>query len=148
MILINKADGDNRARAEESRLEQETALHYTRTPTSLWKTEVGLCSAKTGEGIDRAWNRIEDFYRQLEPKGIIAARRSEQSLEWLGESVQEGLRQRFYQKERVRAELPAVRESVMRGELSVPAATQRLLAAAEEQVTQSMNESPHYDKEN
>jgi len=129
MILINKADEDNRLRAEQARLEQETALHYTQPSGSAWKTEVGLCSARTGEGISGAWERIESFYQQLEPKGIIAARRRQQLLDWLAESVLDGLRQRFYRNTRVQAELPAARDAVARGELTVPAATQRLLAA-------------------
>ncbi len=145
MILINKADGDNRLRAEQSRLEQETALHYTQPSTSGWQTEVELCSAKTGEGIARAWERVEFFYQQLEPKGIIAARRRQQSLEWLAESVQEGLRQRFYQNPRVQAELPAVREAILRGELTVPGATQTLLAAEAGTISQTTNKSPPHD---
>jgi LAO/AO transport system kinase len=145
LILINKADGENRLRAEQSRLEQETALHYTQPSTSAWKTEVELCSAKTGEGIARAWEKMECFYHQLEPKGIIAARRRQQSLEWLAESVQDGLRQRFYQNARVQAEWPAVREAVLRGELTVPGATQTLLAAEAETIAQTTHKSPQHD---
>jgi LAO/AO transport system kinase len=104
-----------------------------------------LCSAKTGEGIARAWERVEFFYQQLEPKGIIAARRRQQSLEWLAESVQEGLRQRFYQNPRVQAELPAVREAILRGELTVPGATQTLLAAEAGTISQTTNKSPPHD---
>jgi len=75
LILINKADGENRLRTEEARLEQETALHYSQPATSAWQTAVKLCSARTGEGIPDAWELTETFYRQLEPKGIITARR-------------------------------------------------------------------------
>ena len=148
LILINKADGENRLRAEQSRMEQETALHYTQPPTATWKTEVGLCSAKTGEGISRAWERIELFYQQLEPRGILAARRRQQLLEWLDESVQDGLRQRFYQNPRVQAELPAVRDAVLRGELTVPGATQTLLAAEAGTPSETTKESPLYDQKN
>ena len=148
MILINKADGDNRLRAEQSRLEQATALHYTQPPTSAWKTEVELCSALTGEGISRAWERIEFFYQLLEPKGIVAARRRQQLLEWLSETVQDGLQRRFYQNPRVQAELSAVREAILRGELSVPTAAQTLLAAEVESISQTTNESQQYDQKN
>jgi LAO/AO transport system kinase len=148
LILINKADGDNRLRAEQSRQEQANALHYTQPPTSAWKTEVELCSAQTGEGIAQAWEHIETFYQQLEPKGIIAARRRQQSLDWLAQSVQEGLRQRFYQNPRVQSELSAVREAVLRGELTVPGATQLLLAAEAGTISPTLNESPQHDSKN
>ena len=38
---INKADGDNRLRAEQARAEQDAALHYLQPATPGWKTEVG-----------------------------------------------------------------------------------------------------------
>ena len=148
MILINKADGDNRLRAEQARMEQETALHYTRPATSAWKTEVGLCSAATGEGVASAWQRIESFYQQLQPQGIIASRRRLQLLEWLAESVQDALHQRFYHNPRVQAELPAVKDAILRGELTVPGATQTLLAAETGTLFQTTNESPQYDQKN
>ena len=91
-------------------------------------------------GLPHAWNRMELFYQQLEPKGVIAARRRQQLLDWLGESLQEGLRKRFYQNLGVRAKMPAVRDAVLRGELTVAAATQTLLAAE--------TKSPHYDSKN
>jgi len=146
MILINKADGNGRLSAEQARLEQETALHYTQPSTSAWKTEVGLCSAQTGEGIPRVWERIEFFYQQLEPKGLIAARRRRQLLDWLGQSVQDGLRKRFDQNPRVQAELPAVQDAVLRGELTVAGATQSLLAAEAASTPQTTKESPPYDQ--
>jgi LAO/AO transport system kinase len=37
-LLINKADGDNRTRAEQARVEQDAALHYLRPATPGWKT--------------------------------------------------------------------------------------------------------------
>jgi LAO/AO transport system kinase len=148
LILINKAEGENRLSAEQARMEQETALHYTQPPTAAWKTEVALCSAKTGEGISSAWERIEHFYQQLEPRGILAARRRQQLLEWLNESVQDGLRQRFYQNPRVQAELPAVRDAVLRGELTVPGATETLLAAEAGTMSETSKESPRYDQKN
>jgi LAO/AO transport system kinase len=51
-VLINKADDDNRLRAEQARVEQDAALHYLQSATpGGWKTKVALCSARTGEGV-------------------------------------------------------------------------------------------------
>ena len=58
--------------------------------TPGWKTEVELCSALTGEGVHRIWERVELFYRVLDEKGIIAKRRQEQALDWLERTVQRG----------------------------------------------------------
>jgi LAO/AO transport system kinase len=127
MILINKADGDNRMRAEQARAEQETALHYAAPATTGWQTEVRLCSAQTGDGIAAAWERIVFFYEQLGPKGVIAARRKVQMLDWLSDAVREELRRKFYDDPAVRARLPEAQAAVVRGEVTVRQAAQGLL---------------------
>jgi len=37
LVLINKADGDNRLRAEHARADQDSALHYLQPATPGWK---------------------------------------------------------------------------------------------------------------
>ncbi len=128
-VLINKAEGDNRLRAQEARLEQEAALHYSASATPGWQTQVGLCSGLTGDGIPEAWERIEQFYRELEPKGTIARRRQQQTLDWLGDLVYSELRRRFDHDQKVITRLPAIRESLLSGRLTALSAARELLAA-------------------
>jgi LAO/AO transport system kinase len=126
-VLINKADGDNRIRAEQARLEQAAAVHCLQAATPGWQTEVGLCSGLTGEGISEIWNRIRQFYSDLEPKGVLAQRRRQQLLDWLVDLVQEELHRRFYRDPLVSKQLPAVREAVLKGETTVAQAAETLL---------------------
>lgn len=128
-VLINKADGENRLAAERARLEQDAALRCLLPATNGWKTEVGLCSAQSGDGITDAWKRIEAFYGELEPKGVIAARRRQQMLDWLADLVRDGLQRDFYDDPRVQAELPQVRRAVVRGDMTAVQAAATLLAA-------------------
>jgi LAO/AO transport system kinase len=126
-VLINKADGDNRQRAEQTRADQDAALHYAQPATPGWKTEVSLCSAQTGEGVPEAWELIEKFYAELEPKGVLAKRREQQAGEWLSDLIREELQRRFYQDARVKARLPGLQESVLRGEVTAVQAARMLL---------------------
>lgn len=128
MILINKADGDNRLRAEQARAEQEAALRGIQLATADWKTEIGLSSALTGEGIPQLWERIEQFFRDLEPKGVISRRRQQQSLEWLSDLVHEELRRRFYRDPLIKERLPAVQSALLRGEITAVSAARELVA--------------------
>jgi LAO/AO transport system kinase len=129
LILINKAEGENRPRAELARADQNTALHYLQAATPGWKTEAALCSGLTGEGVPEAWQQIERFYSELEPKGVIARRRRQQALDWLTDLIQDELRRRFYQDPRVAEELPALQSALLRGELTAVQAAVKLLAA-------------------
>jgi LAO/AO transport system kinase len=129
LVLINKADGDNRARAELARAEQDATLHYLQPVTPDWKTEVRLSSGLTGEGVPETWQTIERFYRELEPKGVIARRRQQQALDWLADLIQDELKRRFYQDPRVAEQLPSTQGALLRGELTAVQAAKQLLAA-------------------
>jgi LAO/AO transport system kinase len=131
-VLINKADGDNRARAEQTRAEQDAALHYAQPATPGWKTDVSLCSARTGEGVPEAWQRVEKFYAELEPKGIIAKRREQQTGQWLSDLINEELQRRFYQNPRVQSRLPGLEESVRTGKMTAVQAARVLLNEQDE----------------
>jgi LAO/AO transport system kinase len=127
-VLINKADGENRQRAEQARLEQQAALSFLQPATPGWKAEAALCSARTGEGVPQVWERMERFFRELEPKGVIASRRQQQTVEWLTDLIRDELQRRFDHHPRVQARLPGLRESLLRGEITAVSAARLLLA--------------------
>ncbi len=128
-ILINKADGENQMPARQARMEQQAALQCLRPATEGWRTEVNLCSARTGQGVTEAWQRVESFYGVMEPRGIIRARRSQQMLEWLEAIVADRLRRDFYDDPRVTQALPGLREALLGGELTAVQAAESLFAA-------------------
>ncbi len=128
-VLINKADGANRMLAEQSRAEYAAALHYLAAATPPWRTEVGICSALTGEGVGEAWATVERFFAQLEPAGVIQRQRDEQALAWLEALVHEELHRRFFSDPTVKRRLARVREGVVRGESTVVAAAHALFGA-------------------
>jgi LAO/AO transport system kinase len=142
-ILVNKADGGDRQRAEQARLEQQAALSCLQPATPGWKTEAALCSARTGEGVPEVWQRIERFFRELEPKGVIAKRRQQQAVDWLTDLIRDELQRRFDQHPRVQARWPGLRESLLRGEITAVAAARLLLADFD-----GSPENPDYDHKN
>jgi len=132
LVLINKADGENRLRAEHARADQDAALHYTQPATPGWKTEVSLVSGLTGEGLPQVWERIEKFFTELEPKDVIAKRRQQQTLEWLDDLIHDELRRRFDRDPRVIGKLPELRAALLQGGMTAVRAAQILLAAHSE----------------
>jgi LAO/AO transport system kinase len=142
-ILVNKADGENRTRAEQARLDQQASLACLLPATPGWKTEARLCSALTGEGIPEVWLRIEQFYAAMDPKGVIAKRRQQQAADWLDDLIHDGLQRRFDRSQRVRARFPGLREAVLRGETTAVAAAAELLAAFDRN-----QENTDYDHKN
>jgi LAO/AO transport system kinase len=126
-VFINKADGENRGRADQARAEQEAATHHLQAFTPGWKLRVGLCSAVTGQGLPEIWNVIEKFYADLQPRGVLERQRRQQMLDWLNDLAFDELRRRFQRDERVKTQLPIYQQALLRGEITAVNAAKALL---------------------
>lgn len=131
-IIINKADGDNKIRAQLARSEYNRALHYMAPATEGWSTRATTCSALTGEGIADIWTVIQQYRTQTTESGVFQQRRRTQTRDWVHTMVEEHLRQRFFSHQGVATLLPELERAVMDGDMPVTTAVRRLLAAFEE----------------
>lgn len=126
-ILINKADGDNRARADAARQEYAGALHYLTPARPDWQAPVATCSALTGEGVPEAWSVVEAFREATGATGSLEAQRREQTLGWVRQMVDEHLRASFHAHPAVRQALPDLERQVAEGRIPPTAAVTRLI---------------------
>ncbi|MFZ5927407.1 MAG: methylmalonyl Co-A mutase-associated GTPase MeaB [Acidobacteriota bacterium] len=126
-IAVNKADGDNRARAERARAEYASALHLFPPAPGGWTPRVLACSALAGENIHELWELVLEHRALTKANGYFQERRREQALEWMQELVRDGLAEMFERDPRVAARLPRLREEVRRGHISSFAAARQLL---------------------
>lgn len=103
-IVINKADGDNVQRVNQTRTELLQAVHYV-SPTGWgWRTEILTCSALNKNGIDNAWALIEKYHSAAESSGFFATNRRTQHIAWMNECIDRLLRQYFLSATRERRE--------------------------------------------
>ncbi len=130
VLTVNKADGDNRARAEAARREFSRALHYLAGPDGAWQQPVLTCSAVTGEGIAKVWETVEKFFAHGRQSGAFAGRRRSQAIAWLESLVAEGLREAFAGQRGVAALRAQLESQVGAGLLPAPVAARRLLGVA------------------
>jgi LAO/AO transport system kinase len=127
-IAINKADGDNKARADRARVEYAGALRLFPAPASGWTPQVVTCSAMTGEGVGEIWSMILEHRSALETTGYLARLRSRQALDWMRELVALGLEREFQSDRDVKRTLPSLEEAVREGRATPFAASRELLA--------------------
>lgn len=130
VLAVNKADGENRARAEAARREFSRALHYLSGPAGAWPQQVLACSSVTGEGVAAVWATVEKFFAHGHQHGAFAARRRDQAIAWLESLVDEGLRDAFAARQGVAALRAQLESQVGAGIMPAPVAAVRLLAAA------------------
>ncbi|SLN77695.1 methylmalonyl Co-A mutase-associated GTPase MeaB [Oceanibacterium hippocampi] len=129
MIAVNKADGDNRRRAQAAALDFRRALHVLKPASPNWSPPVLLCSALEGEGLEAIWDGINDHAAALGGSGELAARRQDQQLRWMWSLVEERLTMALKAAPDVAALLPETEREVREGRLSPGIAADRLLAA-------------------
>lgn len=130
LLIVNKADGENRKRAELACAEFSRALHYLDTPDGGWPVRVVVCSARTGEGVADIWAKVQAYYEYARGSGQLMDTRRSQNLAWMNELVQQALRDRFETSPAVRSNRPAIESAVARGVMPPALAALRLLELA------------------
>ena len=94
-----------------------------------WHPQVIQISALLGQGVDRFWTAVTQFRTLQTANGRLAARRQQQSLAWMWERIDAGLKQAFRQDPQVRERLPLLEQQVTAGQVAASTAARSLLAA-------------------
>jgi len=131
VLVVNKADGENLARAEATRMEFAQALHYLAAAEGTWQPPVLTCSAATGAGVAETWTAVQNFFAHAQGSGAWADRRRAQALAWLHSLVEHELREQFWSHPAVQAARAGMEEAVVAGKISASAAAQQLLWTAQ-----------------
>jgi LAO/AO transport system kinase len=129
LLVVNKADGENRARAEALRADCERLLPLLRPATPGWTPPVRLCSASTGDGVEAIWGEVERFQAGARASGALEDRRRAQRLEWMDAAAKEQVLRAFFGRPEVAARLQALRAGVLAGTIPVTRAVQELVGA-------------------
>ena len=143
LLVVNKADGENRARAEAMRADCERLLHLLRPATPGWTPPVWLCSAVAGEGIEAIWSDVERFATAARESGAFEDRRRSQRLEWMDAAAKEQVLRAFFGRPEVAARLQALRAGVLAGTVPVTRAVQELVGAVTQGDEAGASQLPH-----
>ncbi|MFZ7945165.1 methylmalonyl Co-A mutase-associated GTPase MeaB [Neobacillus sp. 19] len=125
-ILIHKADGENKLKAEQTRKEYNRILHFLQPATKGWATKAYTCSSMTHEGISEIWEIIQSFEQTGKSTGVFDNRRKIQAREWLYSMISDQLQFYFYHHTGVKNELPKLENEVIAGETTVATAVETL----------------------
>jgi LAO/AO transport system kinase len=130
IIAVNKADGDNAARAKAAAAEYLAALQILTPPGAAWRPPVLLVSGLADQGLDLLWEKVL-AHRDLQLRtGAFARKRAAQQVRWMWTMVQDRLHARLRRGPAVRAQLPRIEAAVAEGRLAPTAAADEILALA------------------
>jgi len=137
LVVINKADIDAIA-AQRAQLQITSAMQllgmFSGYVESNWHPKAIQLSALKEEGVEAFWAEVQDFKARQTANGKFAARRQQQSLSWMWERIDAGLKQAFKQHPAVSRLLPELTMQVASGQVPASTAARHLLAAQSNQV--------------
>jgi len=115
MLVITKADGDNKNAATRAKSQYKHALHLFPANESNWIVPVEICSALDNKGIESIWTTIEEFIKHTTSNGFFKNNRSQQNTAWLHQTIEEYLKRDFYRNELMKNQLVDLEKQVANG---------------------------------
>jgi len=91
LLIIHKADGENRTKADQAKAEVKSAIRLFPTPPSGWLPEVQTLSSIEKTGFDKLFLKLERFFNHSINKGFFEFNRKEQSLAWMKDALGDSL---------------------------------------------------------
>ena len=95
-IVVNKSDGDNIKKAQQTRQDYVNALHMFPPASSGWIPQVHTCSALYKEGLEEIWQMIEEYESQTRKSGYFLKNRQNQNLQWMKDILDYQLKYDFF----------------------------------------------------
>ncbi len=126
-IAINKADGDNIAKAEEAAKIYASALEMLQPASPDWQPPVLTCSALEMTGIAEIWQTVLKFHKKFSSSGELAHKRQSQALDWLWSLIEDGLKDRFHNNPEIKRRLVQITRAVADGKTAPTHAADKLL---------------------
>lgn len=126
-IVINKCDGNNVDKCHIAATNFRNALHFFPAPESGWQPKVLCYSGFYGTGIKEVWDMIYEYFDFVKDNGYFEYRRNEQNKYWMYETINENLRNNFYNNSMIQQQMKEYEQRVLRGEKTSFAAANDLL---------------------
>lgn len=118
LIVINKADGDNRLRAEKAAAEFRNALHLFPPQQSGWVPEVITCSSVENRSIDKVWDTMSRYFNEMERSGWFEEKRKEQAVHAMHEAILDQLKHSFFNGEEMKKRRKSLEDQLREGKIT------------------------------
>lgn len=104
-IVINKADGENKQNAKIAKVEFNRALHLYPLKESNWQPKVLTASALQNIGIEEIETMIANYISLTKDNNYFDKKRNEQNKFWLLSTINQQLKDNFYQNPTIKKAL-------------------------------------------
>ncbi|MCL7754251.1 methylmalonyl Co-A mutase-associated GTPase MeaB [Polaribacter sp. Z022] len=126
-IVINKADGENEKNAKIAKVEFNRALHLYPLKESKWQPKVLTASALKNIGISEIEKMISEYILLTKENNYFNSKRNEQNKYWLLSTIEQQLKDNFYQNPIIKKALSAEIHNLENGKTTPFNAAKKLL---------------------
>jgi len=126
-IVINKADGDNEKNTKIAKVEFNRALNLYPIKESTWQPKVLTASALNNIGIEKIDKMIVDYISLTKKNNYFNKKRNAQNKYWLLATIEQQLKDDFYQKSIIKNALSKEISNLESGKTTPFNAAKRLL---------------------
>lgn len=126
-MAITKADGSNIEKAKAARGEYARALHLFPPSESGFIPQVLTCSSVNNAGIEEVYNMIDAYHRHTISNDYFHKKREQQNQHWLHQTIDDMLKQRFYDHPEIRKTLLQLEQELSKNQISPYKAATELL---------------------
>lgn len=127
IVAITKADRDNINAAKLTRSHFVNALQLFPAPSSGCRPKVFTCSALEGTGLMELWGSVENFLNTTKSNGYFDTNRRQQEKYRMYDTINEIIRERFYNSQKVVDSIDEHLKSIQNNEISAYVAAKKLL---------------------
>lgn len=118
LLVVNKAERQNKMRAELTQRAYSNAVALLQSATKGWTTKVLTCSAVENIGIWEIWSAINEFQDITEDSGAFKERRQKQLLDWVDTMLNDGLQRMFFDNFHIKNKYQSFKEAVLQGKMT------------------------------
>lgn len=111
-VAVNKADGDNKIKAEIAKTQVKNALHFFPKPDSGWGPETMTCSARTQEGIPEIWDMLLNYMEFTKENGYFEQKRAKQSRQIMYDFINNRLHDHFFNDTQIKGLLKEAQKMI------------------------------------
>lgn len=126
LIVVHKADGENRKLAKRTVKEYRQILHFLQPASPQWSSLALPVSSVEKTGFTDVWNTVERFKETMQTSGHWEVRRREQTKDWFHSMIQDRLIDSFFAEEGRREAVASIEQSLLKGEITVTHAVDQL----------------------
>jgi LAO/AO transport system kinase len=129
ILVINKADGDQKKLAEIAKSEYEHAFHLLASKYKGIKTSILSISALEDLGVIEVWNSIKRFRDVLVNQHLFELNRNKQEIQWFKRLVEEEVLQTIWSDKDKKIKVHDIHEKILNGAITPYEAALRLLSS-------------------